>query len=118
MKNKREFYRIRYPLSCRPRLILLDKEYEVIETSEKGVKFLHKKFHEFQIGLTVGFTITFHDDESLDLEGKILRVDENVVVVYLSEEIPFRRIALEQRHIIDNYPDYFFDFNTMNSVIQ
>jgi hypothetical protein len=105
-ENKREFYRLRYPTSCRPTLILLGKSYEVIDICEKGVKFLLGKYREFKPGLDIQFTIDFHDD-SLDLAGKILRVDENTAVIYLEETIPLGRIIKEQRYVRDMYPDYF-----------
>jgi len=105
-KNKREFYRLRYPTNCRPILILLGKSYEVIDICEKGVKFLLGKYREFKPGLDIQFTIDFHD-ESLDLEGKILRVEERTAVIHLENPIPLGRIIEEQRYVRDMYPDYF-----------
>ena len=105
-ENKREFYRLRYPTNCRPTLILLGKSYEVIDVCEKGVKFLLEKYREFRPGRNIRFTITFHDD-SLDLEGEILRVEERTAVIYLKKPIPLGRIIEEQRYVRDMYPDYF-----------
>jgi hypothetical protein len=106
-KNKREFYRIRYPISCRPTLTYLGEDYEVVNISERGVRFICKKLHEFKPDLEMQFSITFRDDEPLEIEGKILRVEGKVAVIYLPENIPFGRIVQEQRYIKDNYPDYF-----------
>jgi len=104
-KNKREFYRIRYPLNFRPILKLAANAYEVIDISEKGIKFFCKKLYELKSNIEVEFKITFHDNESLNLKGKILRVDEHTVVIYLREAIPFGRIVQEQRYVRDKDPD-------------
>ena len=105
-KNNREHYRIRYPLSCRPRLTILNNEYETIDISERGIRFICKEISVFQAGMELEARITFNNEEYLDLEGEILRTDERVAVLYLSKRIPFKRIVAEQRYIKLNYPDY------------
>jgi hypothetical protein len=79
----------------------------VIDISEQGIRFSGSELHEFEIGLEVAGKIVFYDGESLELEGKVVRVSKKLVIIYLSENIPFGRIAHEQRFIRDNYPDWF-----------
>ena len=105
-KNSREHYRIRYPLSCRPGLIILNNEYEAIDISERGIRFICKSTYEFQAGMELAVRITFNSGECLDLEGKILRTDKRVAVLHLSKRIPFKIIVAEQRYIKSYYPDY------------
>jgi hypothetical protein len=88
-------------------LTFLGENYEVVNISERGVQFICKKHHEFKPDLEMQFSITFRDNDPLELEGKILRVEGKVTVIYLSGNIPFSRIVQEQRYIKDNYPDYF-----------
>lgn len=104
--NKRQHYRIRYPLACRPRLKILDHICEVIDISEHGIRFVSGKVYGLQPEMAVEAVITFNDGESLRFGGKILRIDENVAVMYLSESIPFRRIVAEQRYLKEEYPEY------------
>ncbi len=105
-RNIREHYRIRYPLSCRPKLTIRNSEYETIDISERGIRFSCKEINEFQTGIELEVSITFHNGEYLDLEGEILRTDEKVAVLRLSKSIPFKRIVAEQRYIKLNYPEY------------
>ncbi|NOZ68617.1 MAG: PilZ domain-containing protein [Deferribacteres bacterium] len=105
-RNRREHYRIRYPLTGRPRLTISDKEYEVIDLSESGLKFLCREVDEFTAGAAVRVTITFNDGESLHVKGKILRTAEKVSVISFSEDIPFGRILKEQRYLKVHYPEY------------
>lgn len=104
-KNKRDLYRITYPINDRPILKLLGNEFEVTNISERGIKFNCKQCSEFKIGLEVHFTLTFHDNESFLLEGKILHTYKSAIVIGLTRNIPFKRIILEQRYILTNYPD-------------
>ena len=106
-KNSREHYRVRYPLSCRPKLIILNNEYVTIDISERGIRFICNEIDEFQTGVELVVQITFNNGEQLDLEGEILRTDEKITVLRLSKPITLKRILAEQRYIKLNYPDYF-----------
>lgn len=106
-ENKREFYRVRYPVSERPVLRLEGRTYEVIDISEKGIKFFCKQPWVFKVELEVQFTVNFRGDEQLELEGKVLRIDGSVIIISLSEGVPLARIVQEQRYIRAKYPDFF-----------
>lgn len=103
--NKREFYRIRYPIWDRPVMKLDGSYFEVMDIAEKGIKFFCKECSEFMPDAEIQFTLTFHDNESLELEGTILRVYSTAVVIYLEEDIPLGRIIKEQQYILAKYSD-------------
>lgn len=88
-------------------MTILNNEYETIDISERGIRFICKETYEFQSGIELEIRITFYNGESLDLEGEILRTDEKVAVLHLSKSIPLKIIMAEQRYIKLNYPDYF-----------
>jgi hypothetical protein len=103
---RRKHIRITYPLGCRPKLTILNKEYDVIDIAEHGIKFTCSKKQEFQQGSEVKISITFKDNESFDLKGTILRADKKIVILYLPEGISFERIIAEQRYLKSNMPEY------------
>jgi hypothetical protein len=105
-ENKREHFRVRYPISCRPGLRLLNCLFEVIDISEHGIRFSGNKINQLQAEMEVMATVTFNDGSSLKVKGRILRVDKEVAVMYIAESIPFGRIMAEQRFIKVNYPKY------------
>jgi len=74
--KSRQYYRIRYPLSYRPKIRIHGEDYEgeVVELSERGVRFFYKGIITFNEGSYLKVNITFHDGEFFELEGKILRV--------------------------------------------
>ena len=105
-KNKREHYRIVYPLSCRPKLKIIKKEYEVMDISESGIKFLHRNGIELTPGSKIHAEITFDNGTSLDIDGEILRIDDYIMILKLQHSVPFWKIVDEQRYIKDKYPGY------------
>ncbi|MDH4027873.1 MAG: PilZ domain-containing protein [Nitrospirota bacterium] len=105
-ENKRQHYRIVYPISCRPSLKITRKEFEVVDISESGIRFLNKKWAPFTPGVRIQAEITFNDGDTLEIDGEILRVDDQVSILKLHNSIPFWKIVEEQRYIKKNYPDY------------
>ncbi|KPK36756.1 MAG: hypothetical protein AMK70_01165 [Nitrospira bacterium SG8_35_1] len=108
-ENKREHYRIRYPLSFRPVLKFAGKKFEVIDISESGIKFYCENTEDLKAGQEVQGTVTFNDGKSLILKGNILRIYKRTAIVWLSAYIPFRLIIREQRYLKTHYPDHFED---------
>ena len=97
-EQKRGFFRVKYPAVDRPKLTIAQEEFDIVDISEKGIKFDLKK--------TVHATITFHDGESLTIEGKFLRSQDNEIVIQPLEDISFERINKEQRYLNKKYIGY------------
>ena len=104
-ENRREHYRIIYPVSCRPKLVINNKQYEVIDISEKGVRFLHQGTCTLQPGSETRIKITFHNGVSLDIKCKVLRFNDTAAILSLLQDIPFEIIIEEQRYIKKSFPD-------------
>jgi len=106
-QNRRELYRIIYPISIRPVLEIHDIEYDVIDISEKGIRILNNSYRAFPIESIVKGKINFSDGKSLNFAGNILRSSKNNTIISLTGNIPFMRICIEQRYIRDKYHDWF-----------
>ncbi len=104
--NKREHYRVRYPISCRPNLAILNSVYEIIDLSEHGIRFFGNDVSRFHSDMEIDGIIKFDDGISLSIKGKIIRIDKNNAIMFLMESIPFGRIVAEQRFIKVKYPEY------------
>ena len=108
-RNRREFFRVVYPVTDRPTLEIDGKEYQIVDLSEFGIKFFTHSVGAFYANLPVRIQITFHDGKTLNLLGTILRLEgegeeEEIAVILLSKEIPTSRIMKEQRYLINKYP--------------
>ena len=106
--KRREYYRIRYPHSCRTKIIIQDEDYEgdVVELSERGVRFIYRGKIILTEGSDLKVNITFHDGESIELEGEILRVEKEDVIVRFSGSLPLSRIMKEQINFRNHYIGY------------
>ncbi len=103
--ERRQFIRVKYPDDLRPKIISVTKsaekprerEYDVVDICERGVKFeSEEEISRFLPKSTIKAKISFSDGESLDIEGEVLRVSENQVVIHLSMGISASRITKEQ----------------------
>ncbi|MDV2478772.1 MAG: DnaJ domain-containing protein [bacterium] len=97
--QRREHFRVEYPSRYRPKLIIAESEYDILDLSESGVRFscsngkvLEHKIHA---------TITFHDGEALKIEGEVFRSGDNEMALRLVKRVPLRRIVKEQRHLMN-----------------
>ncbi len=93
--ERREYFRIRYPATDKPKLMFTSEEFDILEISEQGIKFdLEKTMH---------VTLIFNDGESLKIEGKFLRTNNNEIVLHPLKGIPSERISKEQRYLRGKY---------------
>lgn len=105
-RDRRQFKRIIYPEDRTPKLLLKQREgepkkYEVLDISEKGIRFSGEDLVELQPKSRIEAQITFSDDESIDVKGEMLRFAGNQAVVYLYTEIPPSRITKENELLRD-----------------
>jgi len=100
-EKTRQYYRIRYPLSYRPQVQVQgeDSTNDVIELSERGVRFLYKGTGQFKRGGELQVDLVFHDGESFQFSGKLLRVEKEDLIVHFNGSIPLSRIMKEQRYL-------------------
>jgi hypothetical protein len=103
-EQRREHFRVSYPLKCRPSLGLAGKDYAVIDVSERGVRFGGVHAGAFVVGQPVSFTIRFVDGDTLDFSGKIVRVHGRTVAIRLNDAIPLKKIRSEEVYVIKHFP--------------
>jgi len=99
-REKRSYIRIVYNPGKRPRLNAYDTEFEVTDISAGGIRFLNSAavaLPEFIKG-----AITFLDDETIAIDGKVEWQQHHAVGISLKYMIPAATIEKEQRHIILN----------------
>ena len=94
--KKSEHFRIEYPASIRPTLKIRKHEFEVVDISEKGVRFSADK--KIKFGRWVTGNITFYDGQVVGVEGKIAWKREQTIGMFLTvKSIPYQKILSEQR---------------------
>lgn len=105
-QQRREHFRVAYPLAERPKLKMWEREHNVIDISEQGVKFRYDSSITVRSTKIIRATIRFHDGELVSIEGKVVRSGTNEAILVLSKGIPYKRIVEEQRYIKSKYGKY------------
>lgn len=85
--EKRRHPRTQFDAEDRPRLRIGVQEFEVIDISEKGVRFVNDK----KIGTQgwVNGTIVFPDERSVDIDGIVVRRESGNMGLHLISPIDF-----------------------------
>ena len=131
--QRREFVRLSYPVGNEPQIIsyppeaapkLIKSELDILETdfkisdlSKKAVRFsclakCSKCNHPMPFKTKVKFSLQFHDDEILELEGEIARYFSDVksktgsFVTLLTKNLSPERIRKEQSFLLKNFPEF------------
>ncbi|MDH5484824.1 MAG: PilZ domain-containing protein [Gammaproteobacteria bacterium] len=103
--KQREFYRLAYPRSYRPSLLIDVDHYEIEDVSEYGVKVKIDNDPAFMIDDTFMAIIEFPDGREFDLSGQVVRVDDNYAGLQLETPLPLSVIRSEHLYIINHFPE-------------
>lgn len=102
-EQKRESFRVEFPITYHPSVSYESSIYDVHDLSEFGVKFKIGHSNPFSTGEDVNANIIFPDGEKYKLIGKIIRIDDIYAVIHLSKPIPLSKVRAEHLHLIQNY---------------
>jgi hypothetical protein len=97
--ERRRFFRLEYPPDDRPLLKIGKNTFEVVDISERGVRFLNEE--SIQFADWVRGIVIFRDGVTIDFEGKIVwEYGGKLGLQIIITPIPPARILQEQRYLI------------------
>ena len=97
--NRREYYRIPFPETERPRVVVGLSISEVIECSERGLSY-RPAADSGDVGDLLEGRILFQRGVELPIRGEVVRVgDDRVSLSLQGTGIPFAVIFQEQLHL-------------------
>ena len=94
--ERREFPRIQHRLPRRPCLQIDQQEFEVLDISERGIRFLNNT--PIQLSDWIRGTLVFSDKSTLNINGIVIRTQADTVSLQLITTIPAEMIARETEH--------------------
>jgi hypothetical protein len=97
--SRRALYRIVYPLTERPTFEVGTTLYDVIDCSERGLRYELSYQRIPQVGSIVKGWLHFRRGESIRVHGKVLRAMRGVVALALDPALPFAEVMSEQRYL-------------------
>ena len=98
----REFYRIAYPAKARPKLDVAGFSFEVLDLSERGIRFKLGDASAPESGFQLQGTLKFVRGVTAEIVGTVLRVQNGQVAAVLDEGVPPSVIRAEQRYLLEN----------------
>ena len=103
--EKREYYRLQFPRTERPLLVIGERHYEVLDCSVRGLRCI---VNEWQPPLPVGEQVEglmqFHGRAQTPIRGLVIRIQHNEIALYLpGSEIPFSLLRKEERYLTAHY---------------
>lgn len=101
--SQRECFRLLYPRSHRPSLMINIDSYEVEDVSEHGVKFRIDDDPAFMVDDNVTAIIAFPDGKEFDLSGQVVRIDNEFAGLELDTPFPLSVIKEQTLYIMNNY---------------
>lgn len=99
---RREFFRLRYPLTCRPSFLVDDAELPVTELSEQGMR-LFDKSRRLQLDHALAGLLVL-PARRVEVMGFVTRRDGREVVITEVAGVTFQLVMEEQRRIIQKLP--------------
>lgn len=99
MQNRRAHYRIIYPATARPRFVYGSSISDVIECSERGLRFRTAGVPPAD-GARVSGRLSMRHGKEFRVSGKVVWGNEHVIALFLDKTpIPFLAIMREQLHL-------------------
>ena len=98
--SRRALYRIRYPVNERPMFEIGRFAYEVIDCSERGLRYEVKDRRVPALGTPLGGQLVFKRGSSVEVTGEVIRTRAGTVALALDAPgILFSDILAEQRYL-------------------
>jgi hypothetical protein len=101
--HEREHYRVAYPTALRPKLLVHGVSFDVVDISERGIRFRLGKAEEPEPGFELLGVVRFKRGETATVRGTVLRVIDGEVACRLEEGVPLRVIMEEQRYLLHRH---------------
>ncbi len=101
--NQREYFRLAYPQTYRPSLVVDIDQYEIEDVSEFGMKVKIDEDPAFMVKDSIRAVIAFPDGKEFDLSGQVVRVDEGYAGLRLETPLPLSLIRSETLYIMNNF---------------
>jgi hypothetical protein len=104
MSQKRDHFRIVFPLGQRPCLAAGMSEWEVIDLSEDGAKIALNCETSLCSDNPFAATIRFHDGTPVTVTATVQRREDEYVILNFAKPLPYSLIMAEQRRLLRLFP--------------
>ena len=107
VKQKRQYFRLRYPKRARPVVRVKDRKFSVAEVSEKGLRVVMANTSTLYRGMSMKGVLLLHGDKLIEIDGAVLRFEGDEVILKLKQGPSFKQMFSEQIRLRRKYPFLF-----------
>ena len=100
-RERRKSVRLSYPRTDRPKLVIMGREYPIIDVSVSGVKF--KCSLKVSKGNAFDGQLLFGDRAHLKCQGVVVRVVGDLVMAQFKSPIPMKVLKKEADYLLARY---------------
>jgi hypothetical protein len=106
--HERSEYRIVYPVTARPAMIVADQRFAVVDASEHGVRLVDSPGSAHSLGEHLSGTLELAHGPVVQIHGTIVRRFADGFALAFDEDshIILPRIIGEQRYLRELFPDW------------
>lgn len=97
--SRRQLYRVTYPLVERPTFEVGRFLHQVIDLSEKGMRYYVQDMRMPLLGAEIAGTVAFRRGDEISVQGEVIRTRAGMVVLELMPPMPFAEVLAEQRYL-------------------
>lgn len=101
--DKRSYFRLSYPKPERPKLVMLERTFDVVELSEGGARIEIAESIAHLCAVSFFVMIDFRTDKRIYTNGSLLREGDGFAVVQFRKLIPQELMFEEQRRLLGKY---------------
>lgn len=97
--DRRQNYRIIYPDTYHPSLIIRNVEFDILDLSETGLRFKLKENIKLP-GDLFHAEVKLHDNSNVEILGRIIRISgQHAAMFMVVKKIPYQIILAEQAYL-------------------
>ena len=104
MSQRRNYFRIKFPITQRPCFVVNGAQFEVVELAETGARIIANGARQFDSTDEFAATIQFRDGAAAQVTARLHRRVANEAVLRFSPNLPYSIIAAQQRRLLKLFP--------------
>src|SRR5690349_18924889 len=104
MSQRRNYFRIRFPVTQRPCLVVNSAHFEILELSETGAGVAAADVTMFDSSGEFEATILFRDGTMADVTARVHRQEADEIILRFPEGLPYSVVTAEQRRLMKLFP--------------
>jgi len=103
MSQKRDYFRVKFPVTQCPRLVAGSTELEIVELSENGARVAANCARMPGTDLFAA-TILLKDGTAAKVTASVLRWETEYAILRFEDKLSYSIIAAEQRRLLQLFP--------------